>query len=622
MSPENILIAILAAAGACVLIGTAFSFAGPCAGRYNFNDFPILAYQAEAARRFHAVSGGLWGYDPHFMAGWPLTFIWNSNVAVQWLAVRLPGVPAIGIVRGFFFSGLLLFPPVWWWTLRNFGLDRRQAAGSFLLGGVYFLIGMPALLFVVGMPAAGVATYLSLFAASFVYRYARDGGLWWLGVAVLAPLSLFIHKTTVIMLFVPVIFSFGLLASRREGKKTALLALAGAIAVTANLFWIRVALAFATHIRNAPEAPFWQNRDLLQPLKDYFTGSAAMNNVVFSGSYGTIHSLILLALGILGIAGIIKMWRAGERARAMFFLAPAAGLWFYSYYGAFLPGGATLNPTRYFAVAQLWLAVPAGIALAGRRESGAPRRAAGRAALAVVSILCIACMVYASSRLKTFDYMLELPVPPDVAELIENIKQLPQGGRIALEDSGVMDKQGGGQVYGKGQLPALFGVWTGREFIGGPYPYIFEDYHYASLQDGRAFGKPLADYRPEDLLKKLELYNVKWIVCWSGGCREYFRKFGGYYSRTAWLGKFEIFEVSGYNPTNFVKGSGNAEADYGKIEVSGAAPENGEIVMKYHWIPIYRTDPDLCVETYPVEGDPAGFIKVKNPPAHFVIYLP
>lgn len=618
---ENKLCLLCAAAGAVVLIGTAFSFLGLGRNNFNFNDFPILVYQAEAARRVHDAADVLWGYDPHFMAGYPLTFIWNSNVAVQWLAVRFQDVPAALVVRAFFLAGLFLFAPVWWWTLRNFGLNCREAAGAFLLGGFYFLVGMPALFFLVGMPTAGVATYLSLFAASFIYRYARDGGWWWIGVVILAPLSLFVHKTSVIMLFVPVLSALVWVVSRRRGWRIAGLAAAGAAAVAFNLFWLRVFFAFLPHLRNLPDAPFWQNRDPLRPLKDYFTGTVVMNNVSFSGGYGVVHTVALWLLLVVGAAGLWSWWRRGERGRALFFAATAAGLWLYSYYGAYLPGGSTLNPSRYFPVAQLWLAAAGGVAFAGGLE-GTKGRSVKIAVTSLIMLGCLAGMVFAAGQLRLFNYMLEQPMNPDVRQLVESIKELPPGGRIMLEDSGVMDTQSGGQMYGKSQLPALFGIWTDREFIGGPYPYIFEDYHYASFQDGRAFGKQLADYRPGDLLRLLELYNVKWIVCWSGECKGYLRRFDGYYKFEKWLGRFEIFEVSAYKPTCFIKGSGKVDADYGKIGVSGARAEDGELVLKYHWVPTFRVEPPARIEQYKVEGDPNGFIMVRNPPERFVIRLP
>ena len=46
---------------AVVLIGHAASCAAIPAREFYFNDFSLLNYTAEAARRFHDTSGALWG---------------------------------------------------------------------------------------------------------------------------------------------------------------------------------------------------------------------------------------------------------------------------------------------------------------------------------------------------------------------------------------------------------------------------------------------------------------------------------------------------------------------------------------------------------------------------------
>jgi hypothetical protein len=645
---KNIYWFICSAACAVILIGRAVSFIPYGGATLNFNDFPVLIYTAEAARRFHAANGLLWGYDPHFMAGYPLGFIWNSNVAIQWLAVHFPKAPVLTVVRWFFQIGLLSFPVFWWLTLRNFGLTRRESAVGFLLGGFYFLLGMPVLFFAAGMLTAGAITYFSLFAASCVYRYSRDGGAWWFAVVVSLAVGLFIHKTAALILLIPgFVAAFGMVKGKHFLRFAGLVA-AVAVAVAVNWFWIKPVLLFANHIKNLSEAPFWQNKDLLRPLKDYFTGSVVMNNLTFSGAYGAIHSGLLLLLLATGVASLYRAATRGEKEKALFIGASAAGLWLYSYYGAYLPIGDTLNPTRYFPVAQLLLAAAGGAAVVTKNGSETGEKSGwgvGKIVFAVIPIICLAGMIYAANRLRPFEYLLNFPANRDVADLTERIKALPGGARIMIEDSGVMDAESGGQVYGNSQALSNFGLMTGKEFVGGPYPYVFEDYHYVSFQDGRAFGKPLSEFNPEELLHRLKLYNVKWIVCWSDASTVYFGKYAGYFKSFHRVGKFEFFEVLPYMPTYFLKGSGEVGAEYSRIHVhqryvpatrgeivlaqnNTNTPESynvvqkpSEIILKYHWSPGLRVRPPAKLEMYRVEGDPVGFIKVVDPPENFDIYL-
>ncbi len=63
------------------------------ASRIDHVDYPTLEYQIEIARRFIEKSGSLWGYDPFYLSGFPLSFLWNSNVFLQCLGQLLPSIP-------------------------------------------------------------------------------------------------------------------------------------------------------------------------------------------------------------------------------------------------------------------------------------------------------------------------------------------------------------------------------------------------------------------------------------------------------------------------------------------------------------------------------------------------
>ena len=149
-----------------IVIGQSLSFLNLGKKEINFNDFSILKYQAEAARKFHKKSGELWGYDPHFMAGYPLDFTWNSNVAIQWTAVKYKKVPVDHILRILLVFGMAIFPLVFWISAKNFSFDTDAASFSMILGGLYFIIGLPIMFFLTGMITAGIASYFSILTVS------------------------------------------------------------------------------------------------------------------------------------------------------------------------------------------------------------------------------------------------------------------------------------------------------------------------------------------------------------------------------------------------------------------------------------------------------------------------
>jgi len=622
---------LVAVAAAVILVGHAaacaripvpvFSINGFSIRGFTFNDFALLNYTAEAARQFYAHNGTLWGYEPHFMAGYPLGFIWNSNISVQWLSVTLWNMPAGEVVRLYFLGGLLLFPAVLWCSLRVMGLPQREAAAGLAAGALYFMAGLPAMFFYVGMITAGAVASVSVLAAAFMYRYVKDGGPWFVGLAVFAPFALYVHKTAAIMLLLPAAAATVWVVRRGRRVRLAGLLAVAMLVYVANAEWIRAVFFYIAHMQPVPDAPFWRNTDLLLPVKEYMAGYGMMNNLEIGGVRGAVRSASLMLLLIFGIAGAVAWWKRGERGRVLTIAVPAACLWIFSYYGGLVPGMGELNPTRYLSAVNLLLAAAAGTGLAGMVRPGGGTMARRVAAVAA-GMMFIGGMVFMYQWFGPFRILLSRPVIPEVEAIVKRITEFPDGGRVMIEDSGDMDAEGTGQVYGGAQILANFGLMTGREFIGGPYPYVFLDYRYASFADAKAFGRPLNEFLPGDLSEMLELYDVKWIICWSGPSKGYFRNFGGFFPPEGEVGPFEIFEVKNYEPDITIKGEAEVDAGYGMIRVSKIVPVDGELVLKYHWPETYLTDPEVEIERYEAGGDPAGFIRAVNPPEEFTIYVP
>jgi len=73
-------------------------------------------------------------------------------------------------------------------------------------------------------------------------------------------------------------------------------------------------------------------------------------------------------------------------------------------------------------------------------------------------------------------------------------------------------------------------------------------------------------------------------------------------------------------PSFFIKGRGAVKSDYNRLELSAVVPEDGEIIISYHWMQYLKTDPELTMEQAMVGDDPVGFIRIINPPPSLVVY--
>lgn len=603
-----------------LLIGHADSVSRTATNEIVFNDFSVLNYQVESARQFHKQTGNLWGYDPHYMAGYPLSFIWNSNVAIQWLSVRMPELNSPGVVRFVFVGGLFAFPLMWWLALFVAGLNFRESAASFVMGSLYFMAGLPVLFFYTGMLTAGLLVSFSILAAAFMYRYARDGKLWFIGVLITFPAALFLHKTAIIVLLPIWLVSLGYAFRQKSVLRIGGLFVALIAAWEANLIWIDPLFYYMPYMVDVKEAPFWRNTDMLLPLKEYFTGHAVMNNLVLDGPRGIIHSATITTLLILASMGWNVWLSRGERARGRVLLIPAVVLWIFVFYGGFIKSAGELNPTRYFSIVNMIFAIAAGSTLVYLAEN---RGVAGKIFSVTVIAAAIAGIIWLSDWYYPFRLLVSRPASPVVEALENRIKELSGDGRVMIEDSGDMDVSGAGQAYGGAHMVSRFGRTTGKEFIGGPYPYIYLKHRYASFFDSKIFNRKISDISPGELSAELALYDVKWVVAWSDESVGYFERYNGIFRRVDDIDDFVFFEVIDYEADRFISGSGDITADYGKIIVTDAAPdENGEMILKYHWPVAYTALPALKMEAYEAGGDPVGFIKITDPPTNFVITIP
>jgi len=71
--------------------------------------------------------------------------------------------------------------------------------------------------------------------------------------------------------------------------------------------------------------------------------------------------------------------------------------------------------------------------------------------------------------------------------------------------------------------------------------------------------------------------------------------------------------------TFFERGSGKLTARQNTITVGDASV--GGVVLKYHWLDHWRTEPELPVRKFAIPGDPVGFIEIDNGTCtDFVLY--
>ncbi|HUT52834.1 MAG TPA: hypothetical protein VM658_05535 [bacterium] len=579
------------------------------------NDRPILNVDfcsqyawPYAAREFERVDGRLWGYDPYFMAGYPLDFVFNSSLPVQLAAVALPGLSLARVVKACFILSFLLAPLVFYGALRQFGPGRGAAIAGAALGTVYFWVSEGALFGRFGMISGAFLLVFFLLPLGLLHRFlARREPRAALFLAAACALAFTMHKTAFVLLLPAMFLMTAVYARPLSWREWA--ALAGVVAFTAlaNVYWLRPFFHFLPLKIEDQSTTFFQNTDLLRPVKDLWPVQP------FFGL--PLGRILVMALGIIGM-------RRLRREAPPLFLALILLLAFYgglAYFGSFAAELRHLQPYRYVtAFYLLWLPAAAHGIIAARERLTALNRggAIGWAAFALILIgLLMAPSFRQFSRVAPLTTEMDGPS----RELIEWVRgHTGRSARILIEDINAWEGPGPA-IYGGARIPHLLPTLAPRELIGGPLPNAFILHHFASFQDGRLLNRPVADFSDADLDAMMKTYNVGWAVCWSAEAKKRFSAYPAA-ERAAEFGYLEVFVIRrGHD--YFLEGSGTSRADYGRIELGGLATDTGRVVVSYHWVDGLESSPRAELTRVMIGGDPAGFIGVVNPPEGLVIRL-
>jgi hypothetical protein len=561
-------------------------------------DYALHFSRAVTADEFLTRSGRAWGYDPHFMAGYPMGTVFDVNTKFLQLVVSLLhhlGVSLPTAFNLFVFVSVLLPSFLVWLAARNFRaspVESALAAGIALL--VYGVDPEVAKTWRFGVITSGMAMYSFPLALSFVYRFAEERQpRWYVAFVASAILMSVLHPMSFLLFYVPLSLYLVLRAGRVDwGVWSALLLIAGG-SLLLNAFWILPVLA---NLRYKTYSGFHWVGDLAALRRDLL------------GLKGGLR----LVIAVPAALGLVAWSRAGRREAVRFLLFPILGLTALGYLGGELPPLRQVQTYRCNLIAAMLLTVPAGVGVArmlARLRAAVPRYTLARwgwAAIALVVAFGLVGMGWGLHRLTPRlpkglrSYTLQ-PLDTTDRRVVDWLRDRPLGGRRVMIE--------------RWQLGALVPWRTGAEVIGGPYPLIWLQHNYTNFaflsslgvpEEVRLFGRKLSDFSPQELRDYLGTYNVGWVVAYT---EESIGRFGG----ADWLrevdrvGRYRIFESTDPG-TPFLKGTGSARAEYGAIHVSGAS--RGELVLKYHWAPFLVSDPPQEIVPQTVLDDPVPFIRV------------
>jgi hypothetical protein len=584
---------------------------------------PIL--RTDYAHHFHQVStvvealssvGRPWAYDPYFCAGYPVGTIFDVDMklfeAVSFFLTRL------GIGLPFVYNGLILLcflavPLMLHLTGRNFGLSPAGIL-TVTLTGVLLWHAHPMIVSFnsSGMCTFVLAVYVALLALSLMQRFLseRSWTVYFAFVAVLA-LGFMVHIALPIMLLAPALALYWYHWRKVTVRKHLLLLLAVVTTLALNYWWLITLLRFLPY---RVETAFWQPPaipDILRSILQLRGGN--------------------LVLGLLGLWGY-SLFRAHNRPVATMGLVFVVYTFFLAHMASPIPFLRGLEPGRFtipYVVGSM-IGLSVGMVHAGLRLApGWINFRTGWPLLLLILFFMGSFMAPRSAFQRGFSSHGGT-VAPLVAWLRDNTDQTA---RIAFED------QSPGFLTG-----ARMRYYLQREFIGGPFSQLNMKHAYASFTRTRFFDQGLDQLTLQDVMMRLERYNIGWIVTTT---EEGYEVFNGFAPMTRLLKTFQVSTSGPPEPEPggspftrywrtpagqrvcvfgverpfdyFVTGKGRIDASLNRIEISEATA--GGLVIKYHWLETLATDPPLPMKEYKMDRMAVGFIEVENgETTDFVIY--
>ncbi len=313
-------------------------------------------------------------------------------------------------------------------------------------------------------------------------------------------------------------------------------------------------------------------------------------------------------------------FRAEDRRSARAWTIAGIALAVFAAVGAALPPLAQVQPNRFGPVAYLFLCVPAAIgleALLRRALSGATTR---RVMASALLVLALPGLLYAG--LETVREVTPGPgsrygvAPPEVKGVGEKSRWALDWLRSGTDTSGrVLFETSRGLVYDGDHMAGYLSRESGREFIGGPYPY----HHFAGFWDGMLFNRHIEAIPHDAFLRYMGLYNVRWILVHSKESKRYLAGVPGVVPLASHEG-LQTYRVE-QEASFFAEGSG-VVASKGPNRVVLDDLNGRSVVLKYHFIQGMRSEPPTAIGFVRLLDDPNPFIRITDPPRRLTLSLP
>ncbi|HPQ68341.1 MAG TPA: hypothetical protein PKW95_04390 [bacterium] len=575
------------------------------------DDFPKNHYFTELFRQNTEFPA--WGeaWDPNFFGGY-ISNLGNATCQLFLLITRLlPFADTDTIIKVTVFLLLLFLPGLFAFAGALFTrrLGVTLAAG---IGGMILFYRLQYALFWVGNATSVFMMALAIVTGAWLYRMldrerlAYDTAI----LFFLCAVAFWIHPLFPFY-FLP-LFIIVMIAGRRSvtQRRFLAIALAGVGAVAVNLPWV---IPFVLSYRKLN----------LQRIVDNTLDLSVKTGQSLSVPLGIIWADVLHV--VLLTAAIIGAVLLAYRNRKLFIVLAAAAIGYLAMGPLIIKFAPWLYQSRSVLMVDnlLMLLAVAGLSLLFVRDEGMQtkfplighKRWAAVSIVGGILILAGVGAFLAGLPMTVIRQIVPFSATPTtqqagVMRWVED--NTDNSARILFED-----------VFAAG----LFGyryvlpvqMRANRQFIGGPASDNQVIANKINFSVGYLADRPIETFSDDQIDAFLENYNIGWVCAFSPIAIAYFNARPDRFVPDGSAEAFHFYRVpmhSGY----FAKGSGRVvAAAVNKLELVDLTPEEGEVVLRYHYARGMVTEPPVELARFAVDGDPQDFIRLVNPPGNVII---
>lgn len=575
------------------------------------DDFPKNHYFTELFRR--NTNFPAWGeaWDPHFFGGY-ITNLGNATCQIFILISRMmPFAETDAIIKITTFLLMLFFPGLF--ALAG-GLFTRRSGVSLAagIGGMILFYRMQYALFWVGNATSVFMLALVTVIGAWLFRMldrerlAYDAAI----LFFLCAAAFWIHPLFPFY-FLP-LFIVVMIAGRRSltKRKFLTIALVGAGAVMVNLPWV---VPFISSYRKL------NLQKIVDNTLDLSIKTGESMNVPLRVVWADVMHVVLLTAAIIGAVLLAR------RNRKLFIVLASATIGYLAMGPLIIKFAPWLFQSRSVLIVDnfLLLLAVAGLSMLFVRDEGMQTKFLlfGRkrwAAISIVGGTLILAGVGASLAglpMTVIRQVVPFSATPttqqaDVMKWVED--NTDNSARILFEDVFTAG------LFGYRYILPVYNN-SSRQFIGGPSSDNQVIANKINFSVGYLANRAIESYSDDQIDAFLANYNIGWVCAYSSLAIAYLDARPDRFVPEGSAEAFHFYRVpthSGY----FAKGSGRVvAAAVNKLELADLTPDNGEVVLRYHYAAGMIAEPKVELEKVPVMGDPQGFIRLLSPPQHVVI---